>query len=229
MVYLDKGFRIMKATDAVITPIHKEGHAFIAGFFITAVLLFFIWQPLGWIGIILTAWCMYFFRNPDRVVPTQKAILVSPADGTVSAIKYMPPPPELGMGNEPRLRITIFLSVFNVHVNRTPAAGKITAVAYVPGEFLSAADEDAGERNERQLLRMTTEDDMDIAFSQIAGLVARKIICDAEVGQTYARGELFGLIRFGSRTDIYLDKGMSPLVSVGQTMVGGETVIAIND
>lgn len=219
----------MKATDAVITPIHKEGHPFIAGFFLISILLFFMWEPLGWIGMVLSAWCMYFFRNPDRVVPTHDGILVSPADGMVSAIKTMPPPVELGMGNEPRTRITIFLSVFNVHVNRTPAAGKITAVAYVPGEFVSAADEDAGERNERQLLRMTTEDGKDIAFSQIAGLVARKIICDAEVGQTYARGELFGLIRFGSRTDIYLDKGMRPLVSVGQTMVGGESVIAIND
>ena len=219
----------MKATDAVITPIHKEGHPFIVGFFLVSILLFFMWEPLGWIGMVLSAWCMYFFRNPDRVIPSQDGILVSPADGMVSAIKTMPPPAELGMGNEPRTRITIFLSVFNVHVNRTPAAGEITAVAYVPGEFLSAAEDDAGERNERQLLRMTTEDGKDIAFSQIAGLVARKIICDAEVGQTYARGELFGLIRFGSRTDIYLDEGMSPLVSVGQTMVGGESVIAIND
>lgn len=219
----------MKASDAVITPIHKEGHPFIAGFFLIAILLFFAWEPLGWIGIILSAWCLYFFRNPDRVIPTQKGILVSPADGMVSAIKQMPPPAELGMGDETRTRITIFLSVFNVHVNRTPAAGEITAVAYVPGEFISAADEDAGERNERQLLRMMTEDGKDIAFTQIAGLVARKIICDAEIGQAYARGELFGLIRFGSRTDIYLDKGMKPLVSVGQTMVGGESVIAIID
>ena len=219
----------MKATDAVITPIHKEGHPFIAGFFLVSILLFFMWEPLGWIGMVLSAWCMYFFRNPDRIAPSQDGILVSPADGMVSAIKTIEPPAELGMGDEPRTRITIFLSVFNVHVNRTPAAGKITAVAYVPGEFVSAADDDAGERNERQLLRMTTEDGKDIAFSQVAGLVARKIICDAEVGQTYARGELFGLIRFGSRTDIYLDKGMSSLVSVGQTMVGGESVIAIND
>ena len=219
----------MKASDAVITPIHKEGHPFIVVFFVASLLLFFAWEPLGWIGIIISAWCMYFFRNPDRVVPEQKGILVSPADGTVSAVTDVPPPAELGMGDEPRTRITVFLSVFNVHVNRTPAAGEITAVAYVPGEFVSAADEDAGERNERQLLRMTTEDGKDIAFSQVAGLVARKIICDAEMGQTYARGELFGLIRFGSRTDIYLDKGMTPLVSVGQTMIGGETVIAIND
>lgn len=219
----------MKASDAVITPIHKAGHPFIAGFFIVSLLSFFFWEPLGWIGIILSAWCMYFFRNPDRVIPTQDGILVSPADGTVSAIIDAPPPAELGMGNEPRTRITIFLSVFNVHVNRTPAAGEITAVAYVPGEFVSAADDDAGERNERQLLRMTTKEGKDIAFSQIAGLVARKIICDAEIGQTYARGEVFGLIRFGSRTDIYLDKGMVPLVSIGQTMIGGESVIAINE
>jgi len=216
----------MKALDAVVTPIHKEGHAFIAVFFIISLVLFWLAEPFGWVGLILTAWCMYFFRDPHRVVPTAEGILVSPADGMVSAITEIAPPAELNMGSEPRTRITIFLSVFDVHINRVPAAGEITSVVYVPGEFVSAADDDAGERNERQLIRMTTEDGKDIAFSQVAGLVARRILCDAEVGQKVDRGDQFGLIRFGSRNDIYLDEGMEAFVSVGQTMIGGETVIA---
>lgn len=216
----------MKALDAVVTPIHKEGHMFIAIFLFVAFLLFLISEPLGWIGLLLTAWCMYFFRDPERVVPKTKGVLVSPADGMVSAVKSVIPPVELNMGDKPRVRITVFLSVFDVHVNRVPAAGEITESVYVPGEFISAADDDAGERNERQLLRMTTEEGHDIAFSQVAGLIARRILCDVEVGQSLNRGDKFGLIRFGSRNDIYLDEGMEALVEVGQTMIGGETVIA---
>lgn len=217
----------MKASDAVLTPIHKEGHRFIAGFFAVSVLLFYFVAPaLGWVGLILTAWCIYFFRDPNRVIPAAKGVLVSPADGTVSAVVEVNPPAELGMGDEPRVRISIFLSVFNVHVNRVPAAGKITGLAYVHGKFLSAADDDAGEENERQLVRMTTEDGHDVAFSQVAGLVARRILCDLKEGDEVGRGDRFGLIRFGSRTDIYLPKDMSATVDVGQTMIGGETVIA---
>lgn len=219
----------MKASDAVLTPIHKEGHKFIAAFFLIALFLFyFVWEPAGWMFLIVTAWCVYFFRNPDRVIPDEPGVLVSPADGTVCSVSEASPPPELGMGSEPRTRITIFLSVFNVHVNRTPAAGEVTAVAYVPGKFLNAAAENASEENERQLVRMTTEDGKDIAFAQVAGLVARRILCDLKEGDTVQRGELFGLIRFGSRTDIYLDEGQVAKVKVGQTMIGGETIIAAN-
>jgi len=219
----------MKATDVVLTPIHKEGHKFIAVFFAVSLALYYwVWAPAGWIFLLLTAWCVYFFRNPDRVIPDEAGILVSPADGTVCAISEASPPPELGMGSEPRTRISIFLSVFNVHVNRTPAAGEITGLAYVPGKYLNAAALEASEENERQLIRMTTEDGKDIAFAQVAGLVARRILCDLKEGDTVQRGELFGLIRFGSRTDIYLDKGQEPKVKVGQTMIGGETVIAVN-
>ncbi len=217
----------MKASDAVLTPIHKEGHRFIAVFFAVSLLLFYFIAPtLGWVGLLITAWCIYFFRDPNRVVPAAKGVLVSPADGTVSAVVEVDPPAELGMGDDPLMRISIFLSVFNVHVNRVPAAGKITSLAYVHGKFLSAADENAGEENERQLVRMTTEDGHDVAFSQVAGLVARRIICDLKEGDEVARGDRFGLIRFGSRTDIYLPKDMAATVDVGQTMIGGETIIA---
>jgi len=217
----------MKASDAVLTPIHKEGHRFIAAFFAVSLLLFYFVMPaLGWIGLIITVWCIYFFRDPNRYVPSTAGVLVSPADGTVSAVVEVVPPAELGMGEEPRVRISIFLSVFNVHVNRVPAGGKITGLAYVHGKYLSAAAEEAGEENERQLVRMTTEDGDDIAFAQVAGLIARRIICDLSEGDDVARGDRFGLIRFGSRTDIYLDKGMSAAVDVGQTMIGGETIIA---
>ncbi len=217
----------MKATDVVLTPIHKEGHTYIAIFFAAALALHFFISPfLGWVGIILTAWCIYFFRDPNRVVPDHEGVLVSPADGTVCAVVDAVPPAELGMGDEPRTRVSIFLSVFNVHVNRVPAAGKITGLAYVPGKYLNAAASEASEENERQLVRMTTENGHDIAFAQVAGLVARRIICDLKEGDEVSRGDRFGLIRFGSRTDIYLDKGLSAQVSVGQTMIGGETIIA---
>ena len=216
----------MKAIDVVMTPIHREGHKFVAIFFAISVGLFFIAEPLGWVGLLLTAWCLYFFRNPDRFIPDEAGVLVSPADGTVCAVVEAPPPPELGMGDEPRTRISIFLSVFNVHVNRTPAAGTVTGVAYVPGKYLNAAASEASEENERQLIRLQTEDGFDIAFAQVAGLVARRILCDLDVDQTVERGELFGLIRFGSRTDIYLDKGQEASVKIGQTMIGGETIIA---
>ncbi|WP_353507349.1 phosphatidylserine decarboxylase [Gimibacter soli] len=216
----------MKAMDVVMTPIHREGHLFVALFFAASIVLMALWAPLGWIGLVLTAWCLYFFRDPHRVVPEEKGILVSPADGTVCLIMEATPPAELGMGDEKVTRVSIFLSVFNVHVNRVPAAGTITGLAYVPGKYLNAAAEEASEENERQLVRMTTEDGDDIAFAQVAGLVARRILCDLEEGQKVDRGDRMGLIRFGSRTDIYLSAKLKPMVKVGQTMIGGETVIA---
>lgn len=217
---------MMKATDVVMTPIHKEGHIFVAAFFAVSILLFYVWEPAAWVGLIVSAWCLYFFRDPERIIPDELGVLVSPADGTVCSISEVAPPAELGMGDEVRTRITIFLSVFNVHVNRVPAGGEITAAAHVPGKFLNAAAENASEENERQLIRMTTEDGKDIAFAQIAGLVARRILCDIKEGDKVERGDRFGLIRFGSRTDIYLDKDQVAMVKVGQTMIGGETVIA---
>ncbi|MBL4790875.1 MAG: phosphatidylserine decarboxylase [Kordiimonadaceae bacterium] len=219
---------MMKASDAVMTPIHKEGHRFVAAFFIVSIILFFLYEPLGWVGLIISAWCLYFFRDPDRFIPTEDGVLTSPADGIVCSISEVAGPEELGMSGETRTRITIFLSVFNVHVNRVPAGGEITDAAYVPGKFLNAAAETASEENERQLIRMKTEDGKDIAFAQVAGLIARRILCDLKVGDKVARGDRFGLIRFGSRTDIYLDTDQMATVQIGQTMIGGETIIARN-
>ena len=217
----------MKASDTVITPIHREGHFFVALFFALSLILFWLWAPLGWVGLVATAWCLYFFRDPERVVPQRGGILVSPGDGVVSSIGTARPPAELGYGDdEERRRISVFLNVFNVHVNRSPEAGTVAAMVYVPGRFVNAADDTASDRNERQLVRLTTEDGPDIAFAQVAGLVARRILCDLSPGQKVARGERFGIIRFGSRVDIYLDPAYDILVAPGQSMIGGETVLA---
>lgn len=211
---------------AAIPPIHREGHRFIAIFAIAAILLGWLWSPLGWIGLALTIWCALFFRDPVRIVPQRPDALVAPADGVVQSIEKAVPPEELGMGEGKRTRIAIFMNVFNVHVNRCPADGEITALHYRPGKFLNASLDKASIDNERQSVRMTTSEGHDIAFVQIAGLVARRILCDLIDGQKVAAGVRFGLIRFGSRVDVYLDEGLEPQVLVGQQSVAGETVIA---
>lgn len=216
----------MDAIRSVLVPIHKEGWRFVAVFAAISALLFWAWAPLGWIGAVLTGWCAYFFRDPERVTPARDGLVVSPADGVVQMITNAVPPPELGMGERERTRISVFMNVFNVHVNRVPASGVITGLAYHPGKFLNATLDKASEDNERQAVRMTTDRGQDIAFVQIAGLVARRILCGLSDGQQVSAGERFGLIRFGSRLDVYLDHGMTPLVAVGQTAVAGETVIA---
>ncbi len=209
----------------VLVPVHREGWKFIAIFAVIALVLSFIWAPLGWIGAILTVWCIYFFRDPERVTPVRDGLLVSPADGVVQSIGNAVPPAELGMGDWPRPRIAIFMNVFDVHVNRVPTDGRITALAYRPGAFLNASLDKASEDNERMAVRMTTSEGKDIAFVQIAGLVARRILCELFEGQQVGAGQRFGMIRFGSRVDVYLDEGMAPLVAVGQRAVAGETVL----
>lgn len=211
---------------SVLTPIHREGHKFLILFALSALLLFVLWEPLGWIGVILTVWCAYFFRDPERVTPVRDGLVVSPADGVVQSVGAAVPPAELGMGETLRPRVCIFMNVFDVHVNRVPASGEITQVSYTPGKFLNAALEKASEENERNAVRMTTAGGKDIAFVQIAGLVARRIMSELESGQKVQAGARFGLIRFGSRVDVYLAEGMQPLVCVGQRMIAGETVIA---
>ena len=211
---------------SVLTPIHREGHKFVVLFALGTLILFVLWEPLGWLGVILTAWCGYFFRDPDRVTPTRDGLVVSPADGVVQSVGEAIPPAELGMGETPRPRVSVFMNVFDVHVNRTPATGEIVQVAYTPGKFLNADLEKASEENERNAVRMRTASGKDIAFVQIAGLIARRILCEVESGRKVLAGERFGLIRFGSRVDLYLAEGMRPLVCVGQRMVAGETVIA---
>ena len=206
--------------------IEPAGWPFIGLFAAAALGLAYVAQPLGWIGVALTAWCAYFFRDPDRVTPTRQGLVVAPADGVVQLVDEAPPPPELAIGNGPRPRVGIFMNVFDVHVNRVPCDGVVSGLAYRPGRFFNASLDKASEFNERQGVRLTTADGTDLACVQIAGLVARRIVCRLEEGQQVRAGQRFGLIRFGSRVDVYLPAGVAPLVAAGQRMVAGETVIA---
>ncbi len=210
----------------VVKPLHREGHKFLAIFAIVTVLLFLIWQPLGWIGLGLTIWCYYFFRDPDRHTPVREGLIVSPADGVVSLVEPAVPPTEMAMGDTPLTRVSVFMNVFNCHVNRAPVAGTVAKVAYRPGKFLNASLDKASVDNERNGVVIEMADGRHLGVVQIAGLVARRILCEVAEGRTLATGERFGMIRFGSRLDIYLPEGVAPLVAPGQTMIAGETVIA---
>lgn len=216
----------MRMRDTIIKPMHPEGRRFVAIFAAITLVLFLLWEPLGWIGVGLTIWCYYFFRDPDRVTPARPGLVVSPADGLVSLIEPAVPPAELGMADAPLTRVSVFMSVFNCHVNRSPVAGEVTAISYRPGKFFNASLDKASVHNERNSLRIRLADGRDLAVVQIAGLVARRILCFVRPGDRLQAGERFGLIRFGSRLDVYLPPGVAPLVAVGQTMVAGETVIA---
>ncbi|RME14659.1 MAG: phosphatidylserine decarboxylase [Alphaproteobacteria bacterium] len=209
-----------------VKPMHPEGRRFVAIAAAATLVLFWLWAPLGWIGAGLTVWVYYFFRDPERVTPDRPGVMVSPADGIVSLLEPAVPPAELGLGEAPMLRISVFMSVFNCHVNRVPAAGRISAVAYRPGKFLNASLDKASEDNERNGLVIDLPDGRRYGVVQIAGLVARRIVCWAAVGDAVRTGERFGLIRFGSRLDVYLPEGAEPQVAIGQTMIAGETVIA---
>jgi phosphatidylserine decarboxylase len=217
----------MRMIDTVLKPMHPEGWKFLPLFAVVTLVLFWIWDPLGWIGVGLTLWCYYFFRDPKRAVPGNSGLMVSPADGVVSLIERAVPPEGLGLGPEPLVRVSVFMSVFNCHVNRAPIAGKVTAVVYRPGKFLNASLDKASEENERNALAIEMADGRKIAVVQIAGLVARRILCWTKAGDSLSTGQRFGLIRFGSRLDVYLPEGVEPQVAVGQTAVAGETVIAL--
>lgn len=206
--------------------INRAGWPFIGIAGAIALGLAYVAQPLGWIGGILTAWCTYFFRDPDRVTPSRPGLVVSPADGVVQAIVPAAPPPELEMGDAPRTRVSVFMDVFDVHVNRIPCDGAIRTIRYHAGRFFNAAFDKASIHNERCGYRITLPDSRDLVVVQIAGLIARRIKCDVAEGQAVLAGERFGLIRFGSRLDVYLPDGVSPLVVVGQRAISGETVIA---
>ena len=208
-----------------IPPIHPEGYPFIGGFALASLILFWIWTPLGWIGTILTIWCALFFRDPVWVSPVRDGLVVAPADGRISMVTEAMPPAELGLGDRPLPRISIFMSVFNCHVNRSPAAGRIDRIAYRPGAFINAELDKASEDNERNSLVIATPNGR-IGVIQIAGLVARRIVCFVREGQSIGAGERFGLIRFGSRLDVFLPEGTRPLVAEGQTAIAGETVLA---
>lgn len=211
---------------SVLVPIHREGWPFVTLFAIVTLVLGLIWTPFWVLGGVLTAWCAYFFRDPDRVTPIRPSLVVSPADGVVQMIREVPPPPELEMGEATMTRISIFMNVFNVHVNRIPVDGTISKLDYRPGAFLNASLDKASEENERQSIRMEAETGQDIAFVQIAGLVARRILCELEPGQAVKAGERFGMIRFGSRVDVYVPRKTNALVVEGQAAVAGETVLA---
>ena len=208
-----------------LVPIHREGWPFIAAFAGAAVLLGLFWTTLFWIGLILTAWCAYFFRDPQRVTPLDDRFVVSPADGVVSAVTLAAPPRELGLGGAEMTRISVFMDVFSCHVNRAPVRGRIAKVEYRPGRFLNAELDKASSDNERNALVIDSPNGPVVAV-QIAGLVARRIVCWVEAGSDIGVGERFGLIRFGSRVDVYLPRGAVVRVAVGQTAVGGETVLA---
>jgi len=209
----------------VFVPVHRAGWPFITLFAVATLALWLLFEPLGVVGCVLTLWCVYFFRDPDRVTPVRDGLIISPADGVVQMIDRAAPPPELEMGDDPLNRVAVFMNVFNVHVNRAPIGGTITGASYRPGKFLNASLDKASEFNERQSLKVRTDDGTEIAFVQIAGLVARRILCDVREGDAVRTGERFGMIRFGSRVDIYMPEHVEPLVSVGQTAVAGETVI----
>ncbi|MFT2211595.1 phosphatidylserine decarboxylase [Rhizobium giardinii] len=208
-----------------LVPVHKEGYRFIAGFFVVSLILGFLWEPLMWIGFVLTAWCAYFYRDPERMTPLDDDLVISPADGRVSSIALVTPPDELGLGTDPMLRISVFMNVFNGHVNRAPMRGTIRRIAYRAGKFLNAELDKASHENERNGLVIETAHG-EIGVVQIAGLVARRIVCWSAEGDTLQPGERFGLIRFGSRLDVFLPEGAQPRVSLGQTAIAGETVLA---
>ncbi len=216
----------MNMLKIVAVPMHKEGRKFVAIFAAIAIVLGFLWQPLFWLGCGITVWCYYFFRDPVRMVPQQEGLVISPADGIVSLISDVVPPIELDLGTEPLTRVSVFMNVFNCHVNRAPIAGKVTQIAYHKGKFVNASLDKASEHNERNGLTIENADGVRIGVVQIAGLVARRIVCFVNVGDDIKVGHRFGLIRFGSRLDIYLPQGVRPLVSVGQTAVAAETILA---
>ncbi len=210
----------------VVAPPHRAGWAFIAGGIVLWVVGLVLSHWLTWIAGLFTLFSLYFFRDPERVPPGRTDALVAPADGKVVAIAPAVPPSELGLGPTPRWRVGIFLSVLDVHVNRVPADGTVTRIAYRHGAFVNASLDKASERNERNALAIRLPDGREIAVVQIAGLIARRILCDLHEGDLVRAGNRLGIIRFGSRTDLYLPEGVRPLVAVGQTMIGGETVIA---
>jgi phosphatidylserine decarboxylase len=210
----------------VIHPIHPAGRIFVLSAAVLAVVLFWISTFLGWLGVGLTAVVAYFFRDPERVPPEGAGFVVSPADGHVVGIVDVAPPPEMDMGDEPRLRVSVFLSVFDVHVNRVPVGGTVRRIRYTPGRTVNAVLDKASEENERNAIHILTLGGQDVVVVQIAGLVARRIVCSVPEGAEVHTGERMGIIRFGSRADVYLPRGTRVHVKMGQTMIGGETVLA---
>lgn len=218
---------LVEAIRLIAFPIHKEGYKFILMFAIGAIILALMSDFLGLIGLVLTLWCIFFFRDPERVIPQDETAIISPADGVVTKIEYgVSAPQDLGYDDQKWNKISIFLNVFNVHVNRVPVAGQVTKVSYKAGKFLSANDEQASDENERNSVVVKTPKGDEIIFVQVAGLVARRIVSDIKEGQDVKAGDRYGIIRFGSRADLYFPENVDITSLVGQTMIGGETIIA---
>lgn len=209
-----------------IVPIHRDGHKFIAAGVIAALLLFLLWEPLGWIAIFATVFIAFFFRDPDRVTPLRDGLIVAAADGVIASIAKVQPPPELALGGGERVRIETHLSPFDVHINRAPVAGRVQRSVYVPGAFVNISSDKASEDNERRALVIETPAGDQIAVVQIAGMISRRIVTFAHEGDSMGVGQRYGLIRFGSRVDVYLPPGKSAMVAVGQRSIAGETVLA---
>lgn len=216
----------MNMLKIVAVPMHPEGRKFVGVFAAVTAVLFFIWAPLGWLGAGATVWCYYFFRDPVRVIPQAEGLVMSPADGIVSLIEDVVPETDLGLGDAPLTRVSVFMNVFNCHVNRAPIAGTVSHIVYRHGKFLNASLDKASVHNERNSITIEAPDGTRIGVVQIAGLVARRIVCFVKVGSALGVGHRFGLIRFGSRLDVYLPAGVAPMVAVGTTAVAGETVLA---
>lgn len=214
----------------ILVPLHKEGYRFFVPFLIISIILLFLFVPLGLLGIVLTAWCYYFFRDPERVTPARHDVLVAPADGIICALVKEEPPSELNLPKESSgyWRISIFMSVFDCHVNRMPVSGKIAEITYTPGRFVNASLDKSSKENERNSLVIDTTWGHPIGLVQIAGLIARRIVCYPRVGDELKKGARYGIIRFGSRVDVYVpDNAYELLVLEGQQAVGGETILGV--
>ena len=216
---------VLDSISKQVVPIHPAGYPFIAIFAVGSLILHWVWPPLGWIGALLTVWCVYFFRDPPRVTPLREGLVVSPADGYVCSVGRFVPPPELELGDEPMQRVSVFMSVFDCHVNRAPVSGRITRIAYKPGIFINADLDKASEDNERNGFVFDTPDGR-FGAVQIAGLIARRIISFSREGENVHVGDRIGLIRFGSRVDVYMPDSAVPLVGLGSKAIAGETILA---
>ncbi len=216
----------MNMMKVIAVPMHPEGRKFVAIFAAITAALWLVWEPLFWMGVGMTVWCYYFFRDPVRSVAQKPGLILSPADGVVSLITKTVPPVEMLLGDKPLTRVSVFMNVFNCHVNRAPMAGEVIAITYHHGKFVNASLDKASEHNERNSITIEAADKTRIGVTQIAGLVARRIVCFTKLGNGLSVGERFGLIRFGSRLDVFLPEGIQPAVGLGQTAVAGETILA---
>jgi phosphatidylserine decarboxylase len=217
---------VLNSIRSQLAPIHPEGYPFVGVTAFVSLILLWMWPSLGWLAVAATVWCAYFFRDPRRVTPVREGIVVAPADGRVSQFANVVPPQELALGERALPRISIFMSVFDCHVNRSPVAGRVERIVYRAGKFLSADLDKASEDNERNAFVIATGAGQRFGVIQIAGLVARRIVPFVREGEAIAAGQRIGMIRFGSRVDVYLPEGARPLVAEGQTAIAGETVLA---